>query len=93
MATFHSLTGAHLSTGRPCLDVVELLKNALVRAEQGEIIGLAIAVVDGAGQTMNSYAPGTAESHRMMLAVHSLHHRITKLWYDGAEETTHFDNA
>jgi hypothetical protein len=82
MAEFFALCGGYLGTGESCQDVIELFSEALEKAKRGEIIGAAIAIVSGNNQIMDTYASGHAESGTLMLSVHSLHTRITKVWQE-----------
>lgn len=63
-------------------DVIELLEYYLKRAKKGEIAGIAVAFVDGAGSVCSNHAPGCADKNLMMAAVHSLHTDVTRVWYD-----------
>lgn len=80
MADFHALTSAHLGTGEPCADVVQLLKEYLARAERGEIIGLSVAYVEASNKIVSGWATGCASGDHMMLSVHDLHARVTQVW-------------
>jgi hypothetical protein len=93
MAEIHALTAAHLGIGEPVKEIVALLKSTLEAAERGEIIGIAIAKVDGGNSTSNTYESGHADGALLMMAVHSLHYRITKTWYDGAERGSSKEGA
>lgn len=82
VAEFHNLTAAHLGTGEPCQDIIEKLEDLLARAKRGEIIGITCAGVEANNSIFDWFASGCADKSFMMLAVHSLHTRITRGWYD-----------
>jgi hypothetical protein len=79
-AEFHSILNAHISTGEPCADVVEMLKKLLAEAKRGEVIGLAVAWVHGNNDVSAKWASGCADGNLLMAAVHSLHTRVSKVW-------------
>jgi hypothetical protein len=82
VSEFLKLSQAHLGIGKPNKDVVALLRDALAMAKRGEISGIAIAAVEANNATRTSYATGCADKGLMMLAVHSLHTRITQAWFN-----------
>lgn len=86
MADIHPLSDAHLSTNVPCEDVIALLRALLKEAEHGEIIGLAVACVEGNNRISSCYAAGCADKNLMMASVHGLHTDITRLWYSSFED-------
>lgn len=86
MAESPSLTGAHLSVGQPCADVVAVLKNALEKAKAGEITGVCIAIVNGAGSTSKFCTSSYAESGKMMIELLDCLLIESKLLYDQGED-------
>jgi hypothetical protein len=87
-AEFHSIRNAHISTGEPCADVVELLKKLLAEAKRGEVIGCSVAWVHGNNDVSAKWASGCADGNLMMAAVHSLHTRVSKVWDDSLEDVS-----
>lgn len=81
MAEFHSITNAHLGTGEPCKDVIELLEKLLEEAKRGEITGIATALVFANNNVGHNWSSGCASGDAMMLATHSLHTDMTHVWH------------
>jgi len=74
------LTKNHPPTGDYSVDVVCMLENVLQKARRGEILGIALAFVEGNNNVRIGIADGCAHSALLVAAVGALNFEIHSKW-------------
>lgn len=74
------LTNNHLPVGATDADVAQLLYDLIQKAQRGELLGIAVAYVEGNNQVDVRIASGSAHAGLLVSAVSALHYDINKRW-------------
>jgi hypothetical protein len=67
-------------TPMPSSEVIDLLRDALEKAERGEIAGVAIAMIDGAGVCRTRAVRGTRGMAEIVGAVAVMQDDLNRTW-------------
>lgn len=68
--------GATYSIAEPNADIVEMLESLLEKARRGEVIGVAVAWVDGAHGQFTGWRTGSTQNGAMIAATSMLAYRV-----------------
>ena len=74
------LTGAHLPTGDTPQSVISLLNTLNIKAERGELIGLAVAYVEPQNHVFTHICNGSATWNMIVSAVGALFYDVHRKW-------------
>lgn len=85
MAEVVSLHCGSMATNEPCADVIDLLEQYLAEARRGEIIGIALAVVDGNNSLATQWCSGRADRHFVLAATVLLQDMVCRSITDAEE--------
>ena len=79
-AKIFSLTTNHPPTGYTPKSVIELIQDLNLRAERGELTGIAVAYVQSSGRVAVQMEQGSSSSSQLVSAVTALFWDINKKW-------------
>lgn len=75
-----SLTPHHMAIGKTHESVIHLLNCLMKKAERGELLGLAVAAVEGQNDIVFQIAQGSAQSSLLVSGVAALNYEINRRW-------------